>query len=488
MDKPKFSSIGKIQTLLEFLVPILVFIILARTPQDADMWWHLAAGREMWQSKAILLRDVFSYTRFGQPWTNAFWISEIVFYLFYKLGGFFSITFLVAITGAATFYYLYRRMEGNKFVNTFIIILAVLTAAPIWSPRPQIFSFFLLALLDGLLNEIQKGNQRWFWVLIPIFVLWANIHGGWIWGFLLLAAYIVGMASNNLTKENRLVAANWKRIIQLLLWSLAAALAIGLNPNGISIWRLPFYTASVSMQIQEWASPNFHLMEFQPMLWMIFLLILTAILAKPKMDWAALFKTLGFAYLTFVSERSIAVFAIAAAPTLAEWTNGAIEAIKTEWGLEVKEDAAPAFPERVNLILNSVLVVVIGLAALGRAYLVSTPEEVNKNVPVDAVQWLKENPINGHLFNSYNWGGYLIWSLPQTPVFIDGRADLYGNGLINQWWDVVNGTPQGLAVLDQWKIQAILLEPSWPVVRLLPSEGWKEVYQDNMAVIFVRDK
>ena len=197
MNKLKFSTIGKIDVLLAFLLPLLVFIILARTPQDADMWWHLRAGQDMWQSKSILLTDTFSYTRYGQPWVNAFWISEIIFYLSYKLGEYLAITALVALTGATTFYYLFQRMEGNKFVNAFIIILATITAAPIWSPRPQIFSFLILALLDGWLNQIQKNNKGPLWILILVFALWANIHGGWIWGFLLLAAYIVGIALNN---------------------------------------------------------------------------------------------------------------------------------------------------------------------------------------------------------------------------------------------------------------------------------------------------
>ncbi|MGA7192048.1 MAG: hypothetical protein WBW94_00345, partial [Anaerolineales bacterium] len=184
----------------------------------------------------------------------------------------------------------------------------------------------------------------------------------------------------------------------------------------------------------------------------------------------------------------IAPLAIIAAPTLAEWANSAIENIKTDFVIGVSKEPKMLFSAKMNVILNSVLIAVIGLTALGHAYIVSTPAEVNKNVPSGAVQWLKENPTNGHLFNSYNWGGYLTWSLPQSPVFIDGRADLYGNDLINDWWDVVDGTPQGFAVLDQWKVQTILLEPTWPIIKLLPSAGWKEVYQDNMAVIFIREK
>ncbi len=199
------------------------------------------------------------------------------------------------------------------------------------------------------------------------------------------------------------------------------------------------------MQIQEWASPDFHQMEFQPLLWMMFLLIITAVLAKPKTNWISLLKIIGFAYLTFVSERNIALFAIVAAPALAEWTNSAIENIKADLSIHLDNEASPLFSEKINMIFNTGLLVVIGLIAFGRAYLVSISAEVNKNVPVGAVEWLKENQVSGHLFNSYNWGGYLAWSLPQSPVFIDGRADLYGNELINDWWSVVDGTPQGFS-------------------------------------------
>jgi len=443
----------------------------------------------MWQSKSILLTDTFSYTRAGSPWVNAFWISEVALYLLCHLGGFFALTAMVALTGAATFYILFRRMDGNIFANAFVIILATLTAAPIWSPRPQIFSFLIMALLDGwLVMKAQKGDPRGLWVLIPIFALWANIHGGWIWGFLLLLATIVGTALDNLSKEDRFAPSNWKYLFQLTAWSMAAGLAIGLNPNGISIWRLPFHTANVSMQIQEWASPDFHQIAFQPLLWMIFLLIITAALAKPKTNWASLLKLTGFAYLTFVSQRSVAVFAIIAAPILAEWTNGAIEAIKNDFSIQSGKESKPLFPEPINRIVKTLLVIVIGLAALGRAYLLSTPTKVYTNVPAGAVEWLKENPINGRLFNSYNWGGYLEWSLPQTPVFIDGRADLYGTELINEWWKVVDGTPQGFAILDKWNVRAILLEPDWPIVKLLPASGWKEMYHDDMAVVFVKEK
>jgi len=453
------------------------------------MWWHLRAGQVMLQSRTILLTDAFSYTRTGAPWVNAFWISEVVFFLLYKLGGFFALTLLVAVTGAATFYQIFRRTNGNIFVNAFVIILAALTAAPIWSPRPQILSFFILAVLDGFITKkVQRNDSRQLWVLLPLFALWANVHGGWIWGFLLLLATIVGAAIDSLSRDKRFAPSDWKFVAHLTTWSIGAGLAISLNPNGIAIWRLPFYTANVSMQIQEWASPDFHQIEFQPMLWMIFLLTITAVLGKPKTNWVDLLKLTGFAYLTFVSERSIAVFAIIAAPILAEWANAAFDNLKKDFSIKARQETKQLFPEPANKVVKVILVAAIVLAALGRAYLVSSPAEVNKNLPAGAIAWLEANPMNGHLFNSYNWGGYLAWALPQTPVFIDGRADLYGSEMINEWWSVVDGTPQGFGVLDKWNVQGILLEPNWPIVKLLPTAGWREVYRDQTAVLFARGK
>ncbi|MFN3492827.1 MAG: hypothetical protein ACK40V_11475, partial [Anaerolineales bacterium] len=140
--------------LVIFVSITLIFILLTRTPIDADLWWHLRAGQVMVEQKQILLNDIFSYTRMGAEWVNAFWISEILLYAIYSLGGYFGLTFLVSIVGVAAFYLISRRLSGNPFLNGFILILASITAAPIWGPRPQILSFFMIALLDDwLINK-----------------------------------------------------------------------------------------------------------------------------------------------------------------------------------------------------------------------------------------------------------------------------------------------------------------------------------------------
>ncbi len=470
---PETSPLSRLILLVTI---ISIGILLTRTPVDADLWWHLRAGQVMWESGSILLEDVFSYTLAGAPWVNAFWISEVLLFLLYETGGYFALTLFVAASGAATFLVVSRRIKANPFIGAFVLILAAITAAPIWGPRPQLFSFFLVAWLDFWLADPKRPR----WALIPLFVLWANLHGGWIWGFLLIAAHLAGLGVHALFQPAERPH-TLPELRRLLGWATLGALAVGLNPNGLSLWALPFQQVNVSMQIQEWLSPDFHRLDFHPLLWMLFLLVLAAPFASKPLDWGQMFKALGFAYLTFVAQRNIALFAITSAPLLAAWAQAALEPL-----LRRASQPSRNLPARIRRVINAGLVIVLGLAALLNAWQVSRPERVDENYPVAAVQWLRANQPPGRLFNTYNWGGYLIWALPEYPVFIDGRADLYGNDLLQQWHDVVNNRPNALQILDEWQVQTVFLEPGWPVVEMLKNQGWFVAYQDNLAIILTR--
>ena len=107
-------------------------------------------------------------------------------------------------------------------------------------------------------------------------------------------------------------------------------------------------------------------------------------------------------------------------------------------------------------------------------------------MPVGAVEYIRQAMLPGRLFNSYNWGGYLLWELPEYPVFIDGRTDLYNDEIINQWLQVVRGESGWLEALDRWEVRLVLLEPRMPVVSLLPGQGWWLLYADGTAVVYGR--
>jgi hypothetical protein len=462
---------------------VLVFLLFSRPPLDADLWWHLRAGQTMWAQKNILLTDPFSYTRLGAPWVNAFWLSEICLYLFYRLGGYLALATFVSLTGAVTFHFIYYRLPGNHIINSFIIILAALTAAPIWGPRPQIISFILIALLDRWLSKDEDLKPRPGWILIPLFALWANLHGGWIWGVLLLLAQIAGLIAEliiNQSKDQKIIS--WQRVKNLTGWLFLSILAVGINPNGLAIWKLPFQQINASMQIQEWLSPDFHRIDFHPLLWMTFLLIAFAPFTTKPLSWSRLFKVLGFAYLTFVAQRNIALFAIVAAPLLADGANGVFQFFSN--GKRTTNNKP--LNHRITSVLNFILVTTLSFVSIGYLFSSSQPLQVDQHYPVKAISWIQSNRPAGRLFNSYNWGGYILWKLPEYPVFIDGRADLYGTEIISQWQEVVNARSNTLKILDTWNVNIVLIEPVWPAIQFLEFNGWENVYQDEMSVILMR--
>lgn len=430
----------------------------------------------MWAQKNILLTDIFSYTRAGAPWVNAFWLSDLLLYGLYQFGGMLALSAFVAFTAALTFHITTRGLKSPPLLNSFIIVLAALTAAPIWGPRPQILSFLLLALLDYALRRGMHTRR----LLPPLFALWANLHGGWIWGFLLLIAHETGLTLNAMaTPEKR--TALLRESGQLFIWTLLSALAIGINPNGLSLWKLPFQQVAVSLNIQEWLSPDFHRIDFHPFLWMLFLLVLTAPAAPRPINWPQIFKTLGFAYMTFIAQRNIAPFAITAAPLLAEWSDSALTPFKQ------KRFFPPStLKPRLTTFINAAILLILVILASTNLVVLSQPSRLIEHYPTYAVHWLKANHPTGRLFNSYNWGGYLTWALPEYPVFIDGRADLYGNDLIAQWQEVVNAGPKALSILDAWQIDLVLLEPYWSILPLLEEKGWRVLYQDQVSVLLAR--
>lgn len=456
---------------------LLVALVTARTPADPDMWWHLSAGREMLARGEILTRDVFSYTRSSAPWTNAFWLADIGMYLLYRCGGFPALSITVALLAALTMAIVYRHMAGPPLLRAGVAILAMVVAAPAWTPRPQLLSYLLLAALDLMLTRWKAGSPKRFWWMIPLFALWGNLHGGFIWGFLLIAAVLAGEGLDHLT--GRKGGFTGKELRRLSLFTVLAALAVLINPNGIAIWRLPFHTVSVSLGIQEWRSPDFHRLDFHPILWLLFLLIVGLARARERPNLASIFKAVGFAYMTFVSVRAVAVYALVTAPLVAQLLNGML---RPDLGDRLAKMAVP--PPLVRRVMNGSIITILSALTLGRAVLLSSPALVEKSYPADAVAWLKAHRPEGQLFNSYNWGGYLLWALPEYPVFVDGRADLYGDEILSQWWQVVNAEEAGWGILEKWHIRLVLLEPDWPVVRELPSRGWRELYRDEKAVIF----
>ena len=482
----------KTESLFLVVTLLLVLNITTNTPSDFDMWWHLRSGNEMWNLGKILLQDSFSYTRNGAPWVNAFWISDIGMYGIWKLGGFFALTIVVSLIAVGVMSIIYFQLEGSIYLRALLLLIATFAAGVNWSPRPQILSFILLAGLDYYLYYHHNIRRRPLWVMAPLFALWGNLHGGFIWGILVLIATISGDLADNLMTNQPVL--KLQEVGNLTFWTLAGGLAVLINPNGLAIWKLPFYQVKVSLiAITEWLSPDFHNFFTHPALWLLFLLIIGIAFSKRQLSFADLFKGLGFTYMLFVAQRNMAPYAIIITPIIGRQLGSAVETFKGATLFQkiktlsfLYQRPSNQVSEKVTFLMNTILVSILAAFFLISAYIASAPSQIEAKVPAKAVRWIAANHPNGPIFNSYNWGGYLTWELRDYPVYMDGRADLYGDQIINEWLDIANGRNKGISALNDRGIKLIFLEPNWPLIDKLPQNGWKELYSDEKISIYGR--
>jgi hypothetical protein len=268
--------------------------------------------------------------------------------------------------------------------------------------------------------------------------------------------------------------------------------AVAINPSGPVMLLYPFKTVSIGSlreNIQEWQSPDFHNLQVQPFLWLLILTLGALGFSRRRASITDFLSLGGFAYMAFLASRNIALFALVAPPVLTRH----LEPLLSIWSRHLGIRFSPSGdtpPGQIHRTLNVAILGVLILAVVVKAASI-VPGEVNnahfnKTLPVQAVAYIKRTRPPGRLFNTYNWGGYLLWDLPQYPVFIDGRTDLYNDEVISTWLQVVRAETGWQQVLDDWGINLLLTEPTLPVVAHLSANGWDLLYEDEVAVVYKR--
>lgn len=221
--------------------------------------------------------------------------------------------------------------------------------------------------------------------------------------------------------------------------------------------------------------------ETWPLLIMLFGILAAAGFSKRGWDWTDLALTCGTAFMALIWQRNFSVFAVAAAPVLSRHLSTILD--NAGWKL------AKSRPVRGPLLaLNWILLGVILLGALFKVYIALNTRTVTQAqldlLPVRAATYLNQAMPPGPMFNTYNWGGYLMFATPEYPVFIDGRTDLYDDALLTQWRNAMAGTGWR-DTFAQWKIRLVVIEHDTPLAAILRAEpGWRETYSNSQASIF----
>ena len=489
MGRSTSTSVSKNDALISVLVGLLVFLMAARAPLDSDLFWHLRAGETSLATLRPVLSDSMSYTRAGAAWVNHSWLGQVLLAVFYNLGGWGGLSLWVAGSASVMMLGVYGLMEAPPLWRAFVIVLACLVVAPLWTPRPQLFSLLLLVGLEVLLVRWRQGRAHLAWV-VPLFVLWSNLHGGYPLGLILIACWIAGELLNRLF--GRPEALPPRRLAQLGLAGLVSWLAVAINPNGIAMWTIPFQTIGVGVlrqAIPEWASPDFHELYQQPFLWMLVGLLGFLGLSGKGVEGKALVKVAVFAGMGLAARRNFGPFGLLAAPLLADMGWEVLGRIARRLagsaGSTMRSGGA-----RTQRVFYLAILALVALAAGIKLVAVNQPELLDsfmgQNYPVAAAAYLRRESPPGRLFSSYAWGGYLDWALPEYPVFIDGRTDLFGDEITAEWLKIDSLGSGWEDSLERWQVRLVLLEPGHPLLQELERRGWRELFRSDNAVAYGR--
>ena len=480
--------------LLVIVTFVAVFVMAMRTPLDTDTLWHLRAGEWQVQHRALLRIDIFSHTRQGQAWINHSWLSQIILYAMYILLGDPGLALYTAVLATAGMFFVYLQLEGDILVRSFVLILASAAAAVFWTPRPQMISFFLSAVVLYLLWLYQKRGIDKLWWIPPLFILWGNLHGGFAIGFILLLLAMVGAGARWLfdgilsEEEEAHSRTSFEPVTRLAVIGLISAAAVSLNPYGPSMLLYPFRTVGIGVlrdYIQEWASPNFHRPEVWPFIWMLLGTLILVGVSGRRLDWRDAIFVGGTGYSALLAGRNIATFAIVTAPVISEHASAWLATIgyKMNWN-------RPPRTAGFGMLNGLLVIAVVTGGAIKIAYALNPQiaEDARRaGLPVEAVRFLETNHPQGPIFNSYNWGGYLIWTARDYPVYVDGRTDLYDDDLLTIYLKTYAANTGWEQNLDNARINIVLVETQSPLARVLEIDSdWRKAYEDNVAILFVR--
>jgi len=465
---------------------------------DGDPGRHIRVGTYILQTRSIPHVDLFSHTMQGEPFIPFEWLSEVIFAGFHVLGGLAGVAVLTALLFAATVGLVYLTMVRAGAPSLVALVFAfaslVLQAVHL-HPRPHMFTTLLVAVFGFLLLEARRDGQvRRLFLLPPLMMIWANLHGGFLVGFILLFIFGIDAGlvwwSDRATRTARY--AGW--IAGVAGLCLVASL---LTPASWDLW--PHATGYLHEKwlvdvTQEYMSPDFHDRSLKFFLAM--LMLGTAVLAmlRSRIDLLGLATWILFSAFALYSGRNIPLFAVVALPWLAVWAVNLADqdarpgsALTRFMGwtrrLARTESVIPGWPA----VAFGVVVLTIVALQPDRRDVYRFSSEV---FPVAAVETLLESGFEppGPVYNEFGWGGYLLYrAWPEIPVFIDGQTDFYGEELTREYVHIRGLMPDWDALLRKHSVRWAIIPPKVALSQALAmNSDWRSVYADSTAVVWVR--
>jgi len=488
------------------LLGVLVFTPLStRLLGDAGIGWHIRTGQQILATHTIPRADSFSSTMAGKPWFAWEWLYDVVVGKLEASLGLNGVVWFTAVVIAAVFAWTFRLLlaRGTNVMIALVLVLLAVSASMIhFLTRPHVVSWlFTLAwfwILDSSERNCLRGDGRSsarIWILPLLMLVWVNVHGGFLLGFVLLGIFLVGAAWTWWrAKEERIeealqkIAAG-KRARSLFAVGMLSCIVSLVNPYGWNLYGHVYAYLSnrfLMDHIDEFQSPNFH--GIAQRCFLVLLLITIAVLAvRGRYLRLSEGLTILFAvYAGLYASRNIPV--------------SSILLVMVAGPLIPEANLFNGFSQRMSRVearlrghLWPVIALVATLAIAANGGRVGSAVWMDahfdpKHMPVNAVNFLEQQRLAGPVLSTDSWGGYLIYRLfPKAQVVVDDRHDLYGEEFFKSYLKMIRVEDGWKEFLAEHEGSYLLLPRSSALSNVVSEDSeWKQVYKDELSVVFVR--
>ncbi len=492
--------------LSHYIFAVIVMKCLFDLFVSHDTFWHVRIGEWIWANRQIPTEEPgFAIQEVPLPWIDHEWLAQVLLYPLWRFGGFLGVRVILALIPALIFQWVYRQLRAGGTAPLQALGLVVVAAAATahhWFARPHLIAWLVLLGSLYLWKRVWSGHRLAGVALLVLHVLWVNLHGTFLCHFVIAAVYL----AEALTERGRARARRHRAagILGLLLLLAAASL---INPYG---WRLftapaPFIDPP-ELRILEWEPFGPSDFSFYAFLGYAAVLSWAFWKERRRVALSELLLSVVMLVLGAVASRHVSLFVLATLPSFVRHCAGvcgrrqdrresplSLVPRPIRAGCRWANEAVHEWERRHDgrNLLGVVLAILVGLSLASAAGFLRGPawDGINQEeTPVRAGEFLHRERIHGRIFTDYGWAGYLVFLIgPESQVFIDGRAEMYGSSRIREYRAVVDGTPGWRSILWHYRIDIVLHQTGSALCnRLRRERGWKSVYSDRQASVFLR--
>lgn len=437
---------------------------------DPDTYWQIKIGQQILSTGSLPRTDTFSFTMYGQPWISTQWLAQVLYAMAYTRVGWAGPVVLTAASIAGAFsilaWFIRRRLDSVSAL--FLLMASLAIASPHFLVRPHALAMpVMVAWIAGLIAAADRSKAPSYW-LLPLIALWANLHGSFILGLVLIGP----IALDAVLKED--AQARVRMLLRWFVFGLTALAASCLTPYGLEAIlaaRNILNLGDALPLITEWRPADFsRLGAFEVCLLLGVGVALFKGLTLPLMR---IVLVLGLLHMALAHVRNITVLALLLPMVIAAPLAG-------RFG---RADDNPKTARSCGLLAAAALVAIVAMSL----FVIAGNRYAPASSLAPAIAALKERGVS-RVLNDYDFGGYLIWA--GIPVAIDGRTELYGERFMVELDNAMTlKNPDALfRLLASQRIDATLLRRQTPAAQLLDHvDGWKKVYADNDVVAHMRD-